>query len=274
MSKAEFKLKLRFGGASVEKDGLDLYDGAFSFYGFAQALQIVVHAYVNNEVVSRSTALKGAELRFGSPRQGSVLFDIITLVEQYPATAGISAVIFYDFVKYAFAKATGKLNAKPDTPNVQKIAVDETFFDHLAETLEGSLQRAHRAIDHGVTRVTLERPRSELVTFNRATSQWVNTRDESPELERFSGSVTRYNSVSGNGRAFINELGRIIPFRPADNFPQGKRGMLTWSLHGNTTAGRKTLNFWASRIESASGEAKRLILSDVNTPQALGQVDT
>lgn len=258
----KFALKLRFSGKMVEKNGLDLYDGSTSFYGFAQALQIATHAYMTGEIVSRATALKGAEMYFGAPRRGSVLFDIVTIIEQYPATAGIAGAAFYDFMKTAFSKAAGYLNTKPETPPVQKMAIDETFFDQLSETLEGSLQRAHRAIDRGVQRVTLERPRSELVIFNQATSEWVNTRDENPTVEEFTGNITRYNSISGNGRAFVRELGKVIPFRPGPAFPDNKRGLLTWSLHGNTVSGEKELRFWASKIESAKGDPKRLIFSD------------
>ena len=141
-------------------------------------------------------------------------------------------------------------------------SIDETFFDQLAETLEGSLQRAHRSIDNGVRTITLERPRSELVTFDSSTSLWVNTRDENPAVEVLTGSITRYNSITGNGRAYVRELERVIPFRPGPDFPENKRGLLTWSLHGNTIASSKELRFWASQIESAKGDPKRLILSD------------
>ncbi|QTC87697.1 DUF7946 domain-containing protein [Brevundimonas pondensis] len=260
---AQHALKLRFSGGEAERRGLDLYDGSNSFYGFAQAIQIVVHAYMTGEIVSRATALKGAEIYFGAPRRGSVVFDIITVIEKYPATAGIAGAAFYDFVKVAFSKAVGMLNTKPETPSVQKVDVDDTFFDQLAETLEGSLRRAHRAIDHGVPLVTLERPRSTLVTFDTATSEWVNTRDENPKVEEFSGNITRYNALSGNGRAYVRELKRVIPFRPGGNFPESKRGHLTWSLHGNTISAGKELKLWASKIESARGEPKRLILADV-----------
>lgn len=260
---AQYKLRLRFSGKAVEDRGLDLYDGAASFYGFAQAIQIVVHAYMKNEVVSKATALKGAEVYFGSPTRGSVVMDLIALIEHYPATSTLAALPFYDFIKFAFSKATGKSSAKAETSSVQKLAVDETFFDQLSETLEGSLQRAHRVIDQkSAAKVTLERPRSELITFDWRTSQWVHTRDENPSVEEMTGNVTRYNSISGNGRAFIREIGRIVPFRPGPQFPDSKRGVLTWSLHGDTTHTSKDLRFRASRIESAQGEAKRLILSD------------
>lgn len=259
---ARFALKLRFKGQTVEDRGLDLYDGSTSLWGFAQAIQIAIHAYMNDEVVSRATALKGAEVYVGAPRRGSVLFDLVTVIEQYPATSALAGAAFYDFIKYSLSKASG-LFAKAETPTVQKkIEADETFFDLLAETLEGSLQRAHRAIDYGVDCVTLERPRSELITFDHGTSEWVKTRDLDPTIREYTGNITRYNSISRNGRAFVRELGKVLPFRPAPDFPDGKRGFLTWSLHGDNIHGKKDLKFWASRVDSAQGDAKRLLLSD------------
>ncbi|MCC7260656.1 MAG: hypothetical protein IT567_06450 [Alphaproteobacteria bacterium] len=260
---AKHSLKLRFSGGEVEDKGLNLYDGATSFWGFSQALQITLHAYMTGEIVSRAPALKGAEIFFGAPRRGSVLFDLIVLIEQYPATAGLAGAAFYDFIKFSLSKAAGLLNVKPETQRIQKkLEDDEIFFDRLAETLEGSLQRAHRAIDNGVTQITVERPRSELVIFNHKTSQWVSTRDISSNVLEYTGNITRYNSISRNGRAYIRELKKVVPFRPAPDFPESKLGFLTWSLHGDNTAGKKDLKFWVNRVESAHGDVKRLILND------------
>lgn len=260
---ARHALKLRFSGGEVESNGLNLYDGSTSFWGFAQALQISVHAYVTGEIVTRAPALHGAKIFFGAPKRGSVVFDLIAIIEQHPATSGIAAVVFYDFIKFSFSKAVGLLNARPETPSLnKKLEEDEIFFDRLAETLEGSLQRAHRAIDNGVPKVTLERPRSELVTFDPSTSQWVNTREICEEVSERTGNITRFNSISRNGRAYIRELGRVVPFRPAPDFPESKLGFLTWSLHGDNTASQKDLKFRTSNVESARGDVKRLLLHD------------
>lgn len=259
----EFGLKLRFSGGDADEHRLELYDGTNSFHGFAQALQIATHAYLNREVVSRATALKGATFYLKAPRQGSVLLDIIAVIEKYPATVAVAAPIFYDFIKYSFSKATGRLNVEPETPYVSRLSTDdEPFFDDLAETLEGSLQRGHRAIDEGIPKITLERPRSPLLEFDSGTSAWVNTREGNDDVEEMQANITRYNSVTGNGRAYVNELKRIVPFRSGQDFPALKAGYLTWSLHGNATAVPQQLKLFATKIRSANGEVKRLILSD------------
>lgn len=261
----EFALKLRFAGGDADDGRLELYDGTTSLYGFSQALQIAMHAYLHHEVVSRATAMKGVTAYVKSPRSGSVIFDIIATIEQYPVTTTISAAVFYDFLKYTFSKAAGYLNTAPETNYVSKMSTDdEPFFDQLAETLEGSLQRGHRSIDGGTVKsITLERPRSELVRFDQSSSAWINTRDEAPIIEDIDGNVTRYNSITGNGRAYINDLMTIVPFRLSPDFPGSKRWQLSWSLHGNTAALPKALRFKARKVRSSRNDVKRLVLCDV-----------
>jgi hypothetical protein len=265
----EFKLKLRYSGGEADEHRLEMYDATASFHGFAQALQISMHAYINNEVISRSTALKGGELYVEAPKSGSLLLSIIAVIEANPATsgvlAGMAAAPFYVFIKYTFSKASGYLEARPTTRYVTKLATEhEPFFDDLAEAMEGGLQRAHRPIDKGIPKVTLERPRAVLVKFDKETSAWVNTRDLTNDVFDMDGYVTRYNSMTGNGRAYIRKLKKIIPFRLSPEFPYNKRGYLTWSLHGGTVAQEKSLKFQLMKIESARGEVKRIILVDCN----------
>lgn len=259
----QFAFKLRFKGEEVDKDGLDLYDGSASFHGFARALQLVTHAYLNDETVMRATALKGGTLSFGSPRRGSILFDIVAKLHRKPKTGPLNAEAFYDFTRVALARATGDLDAAAQTSYVQQRLIDdEPFFDELGEKLEGSLQQAHRSIDNQEVVVSLERPRSTLLLFDKETSAWVHTREENPNSQEFRGNMTRFNTQTGNGRAYIKSLKKIIPVRKADGFDEKNKGWLTWSLHGANVASDKELIFSGRRIESATGETKRIILDD------------
>lgn len=256
------RVKVRYQGGAADDHRLPLYDGTTSILGIAQALQIAVHAYMTDEVVSRATALRGAKMFIKPTQRGSFLFELVTLIETYPATAGISAVVFYDFIKLAFSKATGLLDAEPQTPSLSKdFEKKEPFFDNLAETLEGSLQRVHRPIGDGVEEISVERPRSNLLIFNQATSDWVNTREEVAELITVTGNVTRYNSNTRNGRVYIQELGKIVPFKPGGDFPADNLWHLTWSLHGSNTGLPKQLELEVRYVNSAIGDTKRILVS-------------
>ena len=90
----------------------------------------------------------------------------------------------------------------------------------------------------------------------------MNTREEAIGLEVFQGNMPRYNSLSRNGRAFIDQLERVVPVRPDADFPVADLGYLTWSLHGSNTATHNKLEMRARRVSSASGRVKRLLLVD------------
>lgn len=263
----QYAFKLRFKGDRIQANGLDLYDGSTSFHGFARAMQLVTHAYLNDETVMRATALKGGNLAFCAPRRGSVLFDIIATFRREPKSAPLNADTFYDFTRVALARATGDLDAAGQTSFVQRrLSTDEPFFDELAEKLEGSLREAHRSIDNEDVVVSLERPRSPLLLFDKETSAWVNTRDESPTSEEFRGNMTRFNTQTGNGRAYIKSIHKIVPVRKSEGFVERNRGWLTWSLHGDNLLTDKDLIFTGRKIESATGETKRILLDDCRRP--------
>lgn len=137
-------------------------------------------------------------------------------------------------------------------------------MDELAETLEGSLQDAHRPIgtSDGVSTMTVETSQSVMATLNETSKDWVNTREEAVHLEDFVGNITRYNSLSRNARAYIRELQRVVPIRPDGDFNTGDLQLLTWSLHGTNVGTPSALSMRARSVKSASGKVKRLLLSD------------
>lgn len=259
----EFSFKLRFQGGATDTVGLDLYDGSASFHGFARALQITTHAFLNDDVVTRATALKGASLAFGPPTKGSIIFDIAARFDREPKAAPLEAETFYDFTRVAFARATGDLEAAAETSYVEsRLATDESSFDALAETLEGSLQQAHRSVDNEAITVSLESPNSSLVLFDKNTSAWVNTRDEDPTARDYTGNMTRFNTQTGNGRAYVRDIRKIVPVRKSDRFKDPSKKWLTWSLHGSNISTAKDLILVGRKIESATGETKRILLDD------------
>ncbi|MEQ9039192.1 MAG: hypothetical protein RIE24_12650 [Silicimonas sp.] len=274
---ATHKFKIRFDGGIANKNLLPLYDGTTSIQGIGQSLQIATHAFMTGEIVTRATALRGAHFVIRPARPGSFIVEVIAVIEAYPAMSGIvtaiGAPVFYDFIKTAFRRATGDLDAEPETAHLKKIysrreppplQKPPADLDELAETLEGSLQRAHRPIGggEGVATIEINTPRQQLIELNANTKDWVNTREEAIGVEVFTGNVTRYNSLSRNGRAYIDQLDRVLPMRPGPDYNSGDLPLLTWSLHGSNAGLPKKLQFRARRVSSANGRVKRLLLVD------------
>jgi hypothetical protein len=274
---AEHRIKIKYTGGLADQNSLPAYDGATSIDGITRAISIATHAYMTGEVVSRATALRNASLLLKPARQGSFIFEIIALLETYPATSSaaiaLAAAPFYDFLKTAFRRATGSIDAEPETTHLTKLYSRReppplhrppADLDELAEALEGSLQAAHRPIgpDGTIRHIEIGSPRQELITFDTESKDWVNTREEAQIITVYQGNVTRYNTVSRNGRAFIDQLERIVPIRPGADYPAGDLAHLTWSIHGSNTGGRQKLRMRAHTVTSASGKVKRLLLVD------------
>lgn len=275
-SLAEHRIRISYTGGLAEHHALPGYDGATSIDGITRALHIIVHAYMTGEVVSRATALRNASIIIKPPRQGSFVFDIIAILEAYPSTTaaaiGLGGPVFYDFVKTALRRAVGKQDAEPETAHLRNLYLRKeppplklppADLDELSEHLEGSLQDAHRPIgdDGAISTITVGSPRTALVSMNRETKDWVSTREEAVGVEVFRGNVTRYNAISRNARAYIDQLGCVVPVRPNGDFPSADLAFLTWSLHGSNIGRPSKLDLHARRVSSASGRVKRLLLS-------------
>lgn len=263
---SEHRIKIRYSGGLADQNSLPGYDGATSIDGITRAVHIATHAYMMGEVTSRATALKGASIQIRPARQGSFIFELVVMMEAYPATsaavAAIGGPMFYDFIKTAFKRATGYLDAEPQTTSLKSVYQrkeppplkrNPVDFDELSEILEGSLQAAHRPIgDEGdVTKISIGTPRKEMVSFDVDTKDWVNTQERATTLEVVRGNVTRYNSLSRNARVFVDQFERVLPIRPDGDFSVGDLPLLTWSLHGSNTGARAKLDMRVRRVTSA-----------------------
>lgn len=274
---ARHKIRIQYEGGLADENALPGYDGITSIDGIMRAVHIATHAYMTGQVVSRATAMRGASVIMKPARPGSFIFDLIVLIEANPATTSaavaLTAAPFYDFIKTVFKRATGSLDAEPETihlknlyerrdpPPLQKPPAD---LDALAETLEGSLQSAHRPIgeDGDIRTISIGSSRQELVNFDIETKDWVCNQEEAVGLDIFRGNVTRYNALSRNGRAFVDRLERVVPIRPDGDFPSSDLHNLTWSLHGSNIGSPNKLDMRARTVTSASGKVKRLLLVD------------
>lgn len=274
---ADHRLRIRYEGGLADKNYLPGYDGATSIDGITRAVHIALHAYMTGEATTRATALKNSSILLKPARQGSFIFDLVLLLEAYPATSGaataLAAPMLYDFLKTAFRRATGALDAEPENPSLRKLYSRKdppplkrhpVDFDELSEVLEGSLQDAHRPIggDGTIGSITIGSSRHELVTFDEVTKDWVNTREEAINLELLRGNVTRYNTLSRNSRVYVDQFEKVVPMRPDADCSPANLALLTWSLHGSNVGDPNKLDMRVRRVSSASGKVKRLLLSD------------
>lgn len=258
--------KLRFTGKDADDHQVASYLGTKSLHGFSRAVQIATQAYLNQEAVSRATALHDADLFLTGAKPGSLVFDFRMDVLRKKAGVMLNRDVFFDFCSTIFSRAVGK-PYNPTTAYVQRFDQDQEsdLIDLTVEQIEESLKITHASIDRSIEGISFERPRLGVQTyFDCETKQYIESSLMSDVDRRYKGHITRFNSITGNGRAYINSLHRVIPFKLQDEFLQGKRGFLTWSLHGSNVQRAKNLNIDALEVTSAAGTVKRLALIDCN----------
>lgn len=260
----ELVVKNTYKGGAYD-DGLsEIYDGAKSLNGFSRAISIVTHAFLNEEVIQRSTAMKGAVIYRKASKKGSFV-ELFVVVIENPVVQGITAAAFYDMLKFSFDCVLGK-EYEPETSRVRKI-VDrkEPIIPQLMESLEEPLKEMHRPIitNPSVT-IDVERSRSALVRMDSSTKDYLYNDVVSDFHENVVGNVTKFNMLTGYGRMFIDSLGKTFSFKIDDFITSADRFLMTWSLdEAYRVQGGGKLSMTVKYVESGDGIVKRVIVYKV-----------
>lgn len=260
----EFRVKFVYEHGIADGHRLGLYDGAKSLEGIARTLTITTHALLNGEVRTRADVAHGAELYIQAPRGGSFVYEALIFV-----SGAITSGIFYDFIKYTFNEAIGKIEEAPVRPSLQDRI--EPTMGELPAVLENALINVHRPLmqDPAMT-LKVTRPRGEvLATFDRETGLCLLPRKE-PMDEPVLGNVTRYNALSRWGKLFDRSEGRVISFHLSEDLTEAERALITWSLHESNLGREHWLYFKVVALRTAAqGRTKRYFVTRVSrTPIA------
>lgn len=253
--------RLRFVGKDADKHQAEAHAATTTLHGFTRAIQLVSYAYLNMEPVTRATALRGADVYFMTAKPGSMLFDFRLSVRRKMNGVTLNPSIFYDVVSSVLSRAVGK-DRPPETSYVRKMDAETDILDAAAVTIEEALKEGHRVIGRTSDQIVFERPRAPLVYFDAETKRYIEESNTSNVAHRLEGHVTRFNTKTGNGRAYINQYNSIIPFSLRQEYPEANKKFITWSLHGSNIHRAKNLTFDLLTVTSSNGAIKRLLFSD------------
>lgn len=269
MNEKEISLILRLEGGIADEGLLDVYDAANTIYGLARAVNLVSHAFANEEEVRKKNQnAHGAKAFVHSSKKGCFEEQIdIRFDEKITKKIGhsVMANVFWDYITWTWSHSVGQ-QYEPETFQVKKIASkNDLFIYEISDALESPMQLMHRAVarDSNVT-VFLSRPRvGDALKFGQDTLDYVSTREEQTETEYIIGNITRVNVLSHFGRLFSDEEGRVVSFELAHPDDTRVRGLSLKSMqeHNEGNAGKMYLK--VSKIVSAQGVVKRYIVHDI-----------
>ncbi|WP_130932745.1 hypothetical protein [Comamonas kerstersii] len=271
---------LQFEGHTADEGHLDLYDASESLKGLATTINIITHGFVhNNEVRTKVPKQKDFKTYFSGAKKGCFDFDIdVTFSEKSVNEHGKTVIIarYWDYLSLSIATAVG-VEYRPQTPYIKNL-LDESpeIFDEMALELESHLIETHRPIrTNNALAAKFIRPHvGEKIVLNQDTLSFISTSIKSETPESWSGNVTRYNLITGVGRAYITEIGRTVPFFIKDFtgsnnhiHRQAAQSMNEGAEQGVRDGGRRL--FLGLKTVGNREQIKRIELTDIVDPREL-----
>jgi len=184
--------KVRMTGKDADNHAVLSYVGTKAMHGFSRSIQIVTQAYLNQDPVSRATALHDGELYLVGAKSGSLLFDFKMDITGRKQGVTLNRDVFFDFCSTVFHRATGRAY-EPTTHYVKKLDddIEDDLLDFTIEHVESALSEAHSAIGTSITGMTFERPRVGAQTFfDQETKQYIKSSIISDDDKDLEGHVT------------------------------------------------------------------------------------
>lgn len=224
--------KLTFRGGVYDNNVSELYDGIEALDGFSKMLHISTHAFINEKVIRKATALKGARIYRSASRPGSFV-EVINVVLEHPLEAMTAKFIYdgiYDTVKYLGAKAIGKMDV-PTNSRVKRLVRDEPFISSLEDSVLEPVKEMHRPIakDRDV-KVEIGKSRSPLVIMDKESYDYLKRGSLLDVEHDLSCNVTKLNALSPFGRLYLDEEGKTVSFEADESLSFSEGLLLSKSL--------------------------------------------
>jgi hypothetical protein len=269
MNDKELSLIIRIEGGTADEGVLDVYDAANTIYGLARAINVVSHAFANDEEVrKKNRSAQGASAFIHSSKKGCFEEQVDLRFEgKIVEKVGASVILnnFWDYLTWTWSHSVG-IDYEPRTPRVKKISENNDLFIHeIADALESPMQYMHKSIarDKSV-QIYLNRPRvgDELI-LNSGTLDFVSVREEKTDTEYIIGNVTRVNVLSHFGRLYSDAEDRVISYELRNPDDRRVRGLALKSMQAHNEGKPGKVHLKVSKIVSAQDVVKRYIVHDI-----------
>ncbi len=280
---------LEYAGRDADDHKIDFYDVAHAIIGFQRSLAITTHLVLTGEIITKAPSLQNARILTAPPQEGSwkitaIIVGAVFTAGTAPKDTPIGHLIHsaYDYViseslgfHVDYEKSLGQqyelLKKRPESTIP---ILEQSKMDSAIEKCEGAINDMHRPIWKSQTASTAELiyhigPEEKKFEHPLTIETYDHirfTRTES-ESHRISGRVSNYNINTYNGRIFLPEERRPIPFILADTAKSRQNiGLITNSLTMNARNRLRqegTISCIAYRNLSRTGRLKSLIIIEV-----------
>ena len=287
---------LTYDGESSERAQIDFYDVAIALVGFQRSLSLTTHLILNDEVITQSTALKGAKIYALPPEEGSwkinaaVILGGLYTIGTTPAGTPLGNLVrsAYDYViseslgfHVDYEKSLGQQYEEFNSQKGQIEYLDQSRFDSVIEKCEAAVRDIHRPIVKSKTansaKIIFKSEEKQILIgkeFNNGTYEYVSETRTSDISFVLVGKISSYNINTFKGRIYLPVERRPVPFELVENARKRKNydlllGSMAINAQNRNDDGA-LLALEAFKNTSRSGQLKGLYVVDV---QRLSELD-
>lgn len=274
----EIKYHLTFRGEEADYSRLPAHEGATSLEGMCWTISLISHYAATGKIRSRGELSPKIRVYISPPRQGSYATDIIAFITE-PQNLFLSSIVG----SYVVATVGQVVNSlivssikevcglaaslsKREENWLSKLPSGDR--EALVDRIEPSMRRAHTVIDEGAAILEIKKGRTPLLSLDSATKSYVNS-DISGDNRTIEVSIGAFNANSGNGRLYIPEIGKTVPFFVPKGLDAKTYAALSYSLDRYVNRLGSNIEIDCTEILSIDERIKKLIIEAARKVPAL-----
>lgn len=262
----QLNFSVRYDDGTRTFDGLDMYWGAKSLTGVAQAMLICLHSFVHEEIILKAPAAKGFKIVLGRSYAGSwdqMLTLVITDSETLSLVKDLGKDALYDLLKWGLLSGVGIKYALTRRKAKKVIRSLRTQVDDLQERLNATMKEVHLPIKNQGLTVHVMGGRTLLARYDQETLDYLETEIEKTDQITKELAVSRFNTRTGWGRFIEEEDSLSVPFSPVHQLSKFQKAILADNLAKLAREQFETVTALVSEVVSKEGVLKRYRLHNV-----------
>lgn len=236
----EIRYRLQYVGDDADRHILPAHSGSQSLEGISWSVSVLANYLATGRLKKRGALDTRIQVFIAPAQQGSFVDDLLIFVTEpnnmfLTSIVGAHAVSTVGQVLNSFiVSAVRQVCGLPSVDDQQQRSWLDRFpsgdMEAALDAIEPSMKRAHSVIGEGATQLIIQRDAAPLVSLDRRTKAYVNANIEGEEIVQRIVSVGALNVNTGNGRAYLPDIGKTVPFNVVREPDTGTYQALSYSL--------------------------------------------
>lgn len=265
---------IQYVGQDADEHRLPAHEGARSLEGLTWAFNLITNYAASGRIQKRGSLDDRTRLYIAPTRQGSLVQQVIAIITE-PNNVFLSSIVgsyavstvgnaFNSLVSQSFKRVCG-LFRDEQTDETRRIRnLPSGDLEALVDAIEPSVERAHGVVGEGANRIMMKRDRTALFEMNQQTKLYVQQNIMSEDMIERDVTVGALNVNSGNGRVYLPELGKTVPFSIVKEPEAGTYEALSSGLNRYARGIPGLVTISCREILTADGRIKKLIIYSAN----------